>query len=221
MSPLRAALAVAFFAAAPAQAVTLTFAFEGVVTSLVRDGGLFGAPGSVQLGDPFTGHVTYEVGPANPDQLPADLVNGRYDLIELVVDQSVLPPFDPILVGVIHQPGLPTIPPAPADDGRDLFLARATSVVYPSVAVRLEGPFGSAFSDDSLPLALDLADFSDGAFVQGLVAAGIFPAPSIEDVGQITSLVLVPEPTSLALAALGLALLARRRAYGANASSVK
>jgi hypothetical protein len=79
------------------------------------------------------------------------------------------------------------------------------------VLLRLRGPFGSAFSDDALPETLDLADFPDGAFLQGLVAVGIGGSPSIEDVGAITSLTLVPEPGTLGLVAAALALLAARR----------
>jgi PEP-CTERM motif len=103
-----------------------------------------------------------------------------------------------------------TIPPVPPDPGRDWLVAVATSGVYPTVAIRLGGPFGSAFADDSLPASLDLADFPDFAIAQGLVAAGISPNPSIEDVGTLTSLRLVPEPGALALVAIGLAALARR-----------
>jgi hypothetical protein len=79
----------------------------------------------------------------------------------------------------------------------------------------LQGPFGSAFSDDSLPLSLDLADFPDGVSVVGLQAAGIVPNPSTHDLGTITRLSLVPEPHALALvasiAAMGLALRGTRR----------
>lgn len=213
MRTLRAlAFSVALVAAGPAVAVTLTFQFEGVVTTLVRDGGLFGAPGSVAVGDPFSGRLTYEVGAANPDQLPGDAALGAYDLIELVIDQSVLPALSPDRIRVVHEPGLPTLPPAPPDLGRDGLFARTSSAVYPTVVLRLRGPFGSAFADDALPLALDLADFPDDAFVQGLVAAGLPPASSLEDVGRITSLVLVPEPASLVLLAIGLASLRARSA---------
>lgn len=208
---LTGALAAALLACAgPAQGLTLTYAFEGVVTTLVRDGGLFGAPGAVQIGDDFTGHFSYEVGPANPDQFPADATVGGYELIDLVVDQSVLPAFAPLGVAVMHVPGLATIPPAPPDLGRDWLTAAATSAVFPVVAIRLRGPFGSAFADDSLPLSLDLTDFPDAAVLQGLVAAALPPFPSTEDVGRLTSLRLVPEPGTLALVAAGCAALAFR-----------
>lgn len=189
----------------------MTYAFEGVVTTLVRDGGLFGASGSVEVGDTFTGRLRYEVGPANPDVQAADPEVGSYSLVELVIDQSVLAPLSPAGILVQHQPGQPTLPPAPADPGRDRFTARATSAAYPSVLLRLHGPFGSAFADDSLPETLDLADFPDAAVLQGLVAVGLPPYPSLEDVGTITSLILVPEPATSVLVAAGLALLRPRR----------
>jgi hypothetical protein len=194
-----------------AQALTVSYAFEGVVTSLVSNGGLFGHPSSVQLGDTFTGRFSYEVGPANPDQAP-DPQLGFYNLTEFVIDQSLLPPLALVGVGITHEPGLPVIFPNPPNPGRDWFSVTATSSgVYPLVRLRLAGPFDSVFSDDSLPETLDLADFPDGGFVQGLVALGIFPAPSIEDLGMITSLSRIPEPGVLSLLATGLIALGARR----------
>lgn len=199
--------------AAPVRAELVTFEFEGVVETLTRDGGLFGAPGTVQIGAPFSGHFSYEVGPSNPDQL-VDPEVGRYVVLDLTIDQAAIPLTSLTAVSVVHEPGLATLPPTPPDPGRDRFAVSATSEPYPLVTVQLRGPFGSAFSDDSLPLELELDDFPDGAFVQGLTAAGLFPNPNIEDVGAITSLRLVPEPaagigTGGALA--GLALLGRGR----------
>lgn len=217
---LTTAIVAALLAVAgPAQGLTLTYEFEGVVTTLLRDGGLFGAPGTVQIGDGFTGHFRYEVGAANPDQLPADGTRGAFELIDLVIDQSVLPPFAPLGVLVTHEPGLPTIPPTPPDLGSDALRVVASSVVFPTLSLRLFGPFGSAYTDDSLPVSLDLADFPDGAFVQGLTAISLPPFPNIEDVGVITSLRLVPEPGTLVLVAVGLAGLAHPQ--GKKASSAK
>jgi hypothetical protein len=204
-----------------ARAAILEFEFEGMVTILTADDGLFGATGTVQIGDPFTGHFSYEVGPSNPDQEPGDPEVGAYNLTEFVVDQSLVPWTSILGVSVQHVPPIGTFPPDPPDPGRDVLRAVATTTPYPVVSVFLRGPFGSAFSDDSLPSSLDLADFPDGAFVQGLVAGGLDPFPSIEDVGIITALRLVPEPGALALlgaavAALSLRARARRARAGAR-----
>jgi hypothetical protein len=200
--------------APPAGALVVTYEFTGTVTELLVDGGLFGAPGTVQVGDPFTGHFSYEVGSENPDQLPGDAELGRYELTAFVVDQSAAPLAPtPFGVGVTHQPGLPTLPPSPPDLGLDRLSIVSTSDVYPSrVSLVLEGPFESAFLSDSLPLALELSDFPDVAMVRGLVAVGLFPNPSIQDLGVLTS--LVPGPgveAAAAAAALALAGLATWR----------
>jgi hypothetical protein len=204
--------------ASPARATTLVFAFEGVVTTLTADHGLFGAPGAVKIGQLVTGHFSYEVGPGNPDRVPADPEMGFYTLTDFVVDQAVASSSPPVGVGTRHQPGLPTLPPAPPDPGLDRFSVVAQSDSYPTVSLVLEGPFGSAFVDDALPTSLDLADFPDGAYVRGLVALGIFPAPSIEDVAMLTSLERVPEPgAGLAAGAALVTLGARLRLLSARA----
>jgi hypothetical protein len=207
-----AAAAGALLAAHVAHAAIVTYDFTGTVSILTQDGGLFGAPGTVQVGDPFTGQFSYETGPTNPDQEPADTVHGLYEVTEIVVDQSVLAPFSPLGITVTHQAPLATVPPNPPDVGKDWFIATTTTQsVYPTVSVRLQGPWESAFADDSLPASLDAADFPDKAVV-GFVLAGIVPNPAIEDVGTIDTLVLAPEPAPLALGAACAAVLAIRRA---------
>ncbi len=207
-----AAAATALLAAHVARAAIVTYDFTGTVSILTQDGGLFGAPGTVQVGDPFTGHLTYETGPGNPDQVPADSVHGFYEVVEVVVDQSVLAPFSPLGITVTHDAPKATVPPNPPDVGKDWFVATTTTQsVYPTVSVRLLGPYESAFADDSLPASLDPADFTDRILL-GFVAAGIYPLPSIEDAGTIDSLVLAPEPGPAALGAACVAALALRRA---------
>ena len=110
-----AALALGPLAPASARASTiLSFAFQGVVSDVGGDNGFFGPPGSVQVGDVFSGHFAYEIGAANPDQLPGDPEIGVYDLLDFGLDQAVVP-LTPVGVEVRHEPGGITIPPAPPD----------------------------------------------------------------------------------------------------------
>lgn len=104
-------------------------------------------------------------------------------------------------------------PPEPPDLGDDWLFASVPSEGHPGlVRLRLQGPYGAAFSDDSLPSDLDLADFPDVAAVQGIVAAGIAPNPSIQDVGTITELWRAPEADAGCLgASVAAALLLRAR----------
>jgi hypothetical protein len=204
-----AALLLAGASAAPAGASVVTYEFAGVVSELLVDQGLFGPPGSVQLGDGFTGRFAYEIGAANPDQAPGDPTVGQYELLEFVVDQSAPPLVTTLFAALVtHDPGLPTLPPLPPDPGTDRLSIVAMANVYPTVTLALGGPFGSVFLDDSLPVELDLADFADGGLVRGRVAIGIGGNPDLQDLGTITSLTRVPEPgTASRAAAAAMALL--------------
>jgi hypothetical protein len=203
------AFAVAATAPGASRAEIVEYAFEGIVTDVTSNGGIFGPPGSVQVEDAFTGRFAYEVGPGNPDQ-EADPKLGAYEALELVIDQTALT-LDPLGISVRHEPGLPTIPPTPPDLGTDRFtLVATTNGVYPTASILLDGPFESAFTDDALPSELVLGDF-ESAIARGLVAIGIFPNPSIQDVGVITKLERVPEPGGVALALAAFTALALRR----------
>ena len=214
MKPVRLLLlAFTLAASSPALAAPiLTFAFQGVVTELTANAGLFGMPGTVNVGDPFSGQFSYDRGPGNPDQVPADAELGGYDLLSFTIDQSVLP-LTPFAAVVRHIPPILTLPPLPPDPGTDAFSVRSAPLSgYPNgVSLRLEAPFGAVFSDDSLPADLSLASFTLSAGVYGIVALGIFPTPSIWDVGQLTSLVRVPEPGLLPLFVFAAALAAAVR----------
>jgi len=79
------------------------------------------------------------------------------------------------------------------------------------VQIILDAPFGSALGDDSLPAALSLPAFSTAHKLEAIVAIGLH-TPPMEDAGEITSLTLVPEPSSgLLLAWSAILLIASRR----------
>jgi hypothetical protein len=196
-------------AAAPANApaALVTFDFSGEVTELVDPNGLglFGFPASV--GDLFSGHFSYELGPGNQDQLPADAEVGAYDLIDFAVDGAVVS-FSNLILGVEHTAPVPSPVPAPPIPGFDRISILALTPAYPSrVRLVLQAPYGAIFSDDSLPSDLLLSDFTEQRTVTGIFSFGVFPQPNIQDLGQIRSLsrrATVPGPTTLALIGIGL-----------------
>lgn len=186
----------------PATATIVTYEFEGLITDLTGGLGLFGP--SASTGDVFTGRFSYETGAGNPDQNP-DPERGFYNLTSFELDGTLLS----ITGGAIttFNSLTPTIFPAtPPDDVFGVRLDVANNPYPVPVALRLSAPF-TFLSDDSLPGSLDLADYSSGGTLVGLVAAGIAPAPSILDAGQLRSLTLVPSspvplpPTLLILGA--------------------
>jgi len=198
----------------PAAAETIRFEFSGLVSELSGGTGVLGLPGAVQLGDPFTGRFAYEVGPANPDQLPTDATEGRCNLIDFQIDQS-FSPVAPFGVRVIHHPGIPTLPPLPPNPGMDSVTVIGSFVdivgVPRSVSLRLEANFGAALGDDSLPLNLALSDFPVVQQVRSIVLTGLQGNPTLQDAGRLTSLTLVPEPATLSLLCLVGPILLRKR----------
>ncbi len=207
------AVAVWWMLVVAAHGQTVTFNFAGAVTELDLNAGLFGPVGAVNVGDPFTGHFSYVLGPGNPDQAPADPVVGRYSGVELAVDGAVISLAPPLVV--VRHEFVPAIFPAEplSIDSLTVFATTAGSQYASGVRLELRGPFGSAFSDDSLPSALNLAAFTEIQRLSGIKAVGIFPAETIDDVGQVSALTFVPEPAGAALAAalLAVALVRERR----------
>ena len=83
--------------------------------------GVLGPFNTVDVNDVFTGHFSYMTRPTNPDQQPGDPELGFYNLVELVIDQGVVP-ITPFAVLVTHDPPMPTLPPSPVDLGTDGFV---------------------------------------------------------------------------------------------------
>jgi hypothetical protein len=182
-------------ASRPAAGQVVTFNFSGVVTELDLNAGLFGPFGSVNVGDPFTGHFSYALGLGNPDQLPADPEVGRYNGLEFVVNGAAIV-FDAPLIAVQHN-FTATLPPAPPSsfDRFAVFSASPGSLYLSGIRLELRGPYGAALADDSLPAGLDLAAFTDSQSLAGVRFVGLFPNPSTDDVGRVGSLDQVPEPS--------------------------
>ena len=174
------------------EAAISTFNFEGVVTELDVNAGLFGPVGLVTVGDPFTGHFSYETGPGNPDQAPGDSEVGIYNALEFVVDGSPLI-FQNPGISVLHLFVPALFPLEPISIDRFRVVAATPGAPHFSANLTLTGSFGAAFTDDSLPTTLNLSVF-DTATVAGIVAFGLFPEPTIDDHGTVESLILIPEP---------------------------
>jgi hypothetical protein len=187
----------------------VTFGFTGVVTELLFDRGLFGPPGTVAVGDPFSGRFSYAIGPGNADQEPADAATGRYALTGFAVDGSVAPLGSMSVVvrlvepvgGVFPDPGIP---------GSDRLTIVVESVNYArAIQFRIWAPYQTVFADDSLPTDLDLTDFTELAILGGFGPGALAPQEPRNDIGALTSLFLidtvtVPEPAPLAPLAFGI-----------------
>ena len=198
-----------------ARADVVKFQFSGVVTDDSGNLGVFGPFGGVQVNDVFTGSFSYMTGPGNPDQEVSDLELGVYHVVDFVIDQAVVT-ITPLGIGVTHRQGTPVLPPGSPDLGTDGFSVAGTFLAGEDtkvISLRLEAPYQAVFTDDSLPTSLTLSDFTDTSVVRSIRVVGLTPGGMSQiDEGQLTSLVLVPEPSTFVLAALGLlGLLGRRR----------
>jgi hypothetical protein len=194
-----------------ADATTIVrYDFTGTVTDLTSDSGLFGLPSTSTVGDSFSGHFSYVLGPGNPDQLPVDPLVGLYDGLSFVIDTAIIPVTEPFFITIIQKLPVPGIFPDPGVPGADRLTVRGLSSAYASnIRLTLQAPFGSVFSDDSLPTDLVLADFTEIGNLRGIQALGLSPAPNIEDVGILTSLTRtvteVSEPGTIVILGIGLA----------------
>jgi hypothetical protein len=211
-----AVVAIMLTAVPAGAAQVVTFGFTGTVDVLDQDRGLFGAPGSVAVGDPFSGHFSYQIGPGNPDQAPGDAAVGRYALTAFVVDGGTAPLGTMSIVVQLVEP-VPAPVPEPPIPGSDRLTVVVESPVYArGIQFRLWAPYQTVFADDALPTDLDLGAFTEFAVLAGLGPGALLPQQPRNDIGTITSLFLigsvaVPAPGGLPLVGLGLAALAWRR----------
>ena len=148
------AAATGLLVAVPTYAQGLVeYRFTGVVTDNTGNLGVFGPFNTVQVGNLFSGRFSYMTGPGNPDQEMGDPEFGLYDLLDFVLDQSVVS-MTPFGIGVTHEPGMPTLDPLPPDLGTDRFSIVGTFMTGQEirpVTLRLTAPYQTVFTDDSLP----------------------------------------------------------------------
>jgi hypothetical protein len=182
-------------------AAPLRFYFSGQITQTRPIDSVF----TGGVGSSFSGYFSYDTAAADLDP-PGPI--GFYPLLEFSVDGKSLnvatgssPPFIP---GVIVQDGgLPGLPdmldfrgfylPALGDPNDNA----STDIVFTDFT-------GAVFHNGSLPTSLSLSSFTDARVVGPVFGSSPFPATS--DIGSVTQLILVPEPSSFSL--LGLSLLA-------------
>jgi hypothetical protein len=213
--------AAVLIGAVSVRAEMIEYQFSGVVTDDSGNLAVFGPYNGVQVNDVFTGHFSYMTGPGNPDQEVNDPEMGHYNVVDFVIDQATVT-ITPYAIAVTHEPGMPTLPPDPPNLGTDAFIVYGTYLLgqdMKSVSLRLEAPYQAVFTDDSLPTSLTLNDFTDARVVRSIRVLGLPPHGTSQlDEGQVTSLALVPEPSTaiLCLCAISVLLTWRRIIYPAD-----
>lgn len=219
---LATALGVCLFAAAGAKAAPVTFYFSGTVGSIYEPSDVINA--SVAVGTAFHGHYTFDPGAtdtnADPDIGWYESSGAQYEYVVHIGDYtftSIAENFSSIDINVNAD-----------DTGSDSYNVHSAFVVTASPAldedvVAIESRFSlidgdrTAFNSADLPLTPpSLNPFGDSGsdfnnfVLHGLAGGGASPLLQVR--GDIAT--LTPEPTSGALALLGLggaAMLNRRR----------
>jgi len=186
---------------AAARAGPVIWAFEGEVTGIYDPQNCLG--GAVEVGSPLSGYYTFEsTTPASP------LGSGYYPDAITAITGSVgdLPFFGPTgppnSIYVIDGGGFP-----PSYDNYSMVTGVGLQNRDLVFSINLRDPTGTFFSSLTLPLVPPSLDAID------LSASGIRLLAKSEDLGiaaQITTLVVVPEPTALALLVAGVALVGGR-----------
>ena len=177
-----------------AQAIPIIlYSFSGELGNVDDSGDLLG--GSFSIGDTFTGVFSYDpnlpdgspsptvfTSPANTDmsvQLAGFSFTSRTESVDLFTDSGVLffiNGFDSVpFIDLGNNPG------------------RLMTLLFS----------GESFADDVLPSSIDLDDFSGAGFrIFGDTGPG---GPTFLLTGDVTSLTVIPEPSTLTLFVIGLA----------------
>lgn len=211
--------AFALLGAIGSPAATVSFTFEGTLTTVSDSGGLL--PTDLLVGMPFTGSVAYDTS-AVADSAPGDPANAYYRFQgpaandftltinlgphTITVDPSpVLPNEVYVGYGASHQ--------VEYQARYNLFNGARPpgSIVDWHASLVLYDPTATALASDAIPQSpLSLGDFSDPYFYFGASNG----ADTYTLFGEITTLTPVPEPASTGLIGCGAAAiwLLRRRA---------
>jgi len=188
--------AMVLLAPVAAKAAPVTFAFSGTVTAV--DAAL---AGEFSLGESVVGSYTFES--TTPDADPGDPTLGIYDNAITAFSATFGGDYT-VTQGLDNDISVANGPP-----GNDVYQVFLTNPTAPTVAGLSLGALflgigdidSNVFNSDSLPLTPpDLAEF------ESIIAGQIFlDSPGNQTLDfQLTSLTLVPEPSTLAAAALAL-----------------
>ena len=214
---LAVATLVALCGSAPAQAALVSYNFAGTITSAGDPLGNF----SISTGDPFAGSFTYDTtlavalsGPGNVlYEKPAPIAPMAFSLTVNGTQYTAANSSAPLGLQVTNDAG----------GLQDQFVYRTAfggSLVHPlsgsylfsNMALSLHDSTGGVFSSTAIPSSLDLNDFDLTGISLNLSQNLGDPGSETLFLGPITSLTLVPEPSSvmLMLTAVSLIGFARR-----------
>ena len=187
------------WAAAPAQAVPITFEFSGHVTSIIDNAHVLGS--DVVVDDTFQGSYTYES--TVQDSHPGDPNYGRYDSTSFVMHVAI-GAFD-LWSG--SQNTIQVYSYSTYDSlsfGASGFNSAGLRVS--GMVARITDDTGSALSSDALPVPVPPATaFTRASFgIEGFREQG-------DSVGFSISGVIVPEPGTISMLVLGAFAVKRRR----------
>jgi hypothetical protein len=215
------ALIVSVFGSRVASGASIRYYMSGQITVVNDSRG--DLPGDVYIGAPFTAQLSYDSDVL--DGLPDDPNRGAYSmgscaqspgLIFSIGTQTIAcDPSGGLFLEVENDVSAPPFYPPDTGPPGDYLLAvtRATGLALPfwrmQAGMRMDDLSLGAFSNDSLPLKLEIDSFQNRyIFASGYLSVGTLddsaPTPSFEFVGAIDTLVPVSEPSSFLLSVVGI-----------------
>jgi len=186
----------------PADASPVTFSFSGEVTALEEDWPL---EPPIEIGAPFSGSFSYD--PELAVDIDPDPTEGEFHLAASILGQAGGMDFQIIPGSQVIVQNRETV-----DSFRLLGDGSGNGWMDGEFYFELSGGDPDAFPSDALPSAIDFADFERAPFYYGCFSP--FTLDTYYGIGGlITSVSIVPEPTSIMLLAAGGTLLCIRRRW--------